>query len=240
MDNEKTEKKPGIFGKIGAFWKSGVKGKVICIASVLVILGIIGALTDDGEGGGKKFKVNAPVKSLCGFEIGATPSSVKHLFQNNSIEDGGWYIEGKLPKPFRHYYVANVQFTKDPITGAGSYLYREYLHLPYSWNSEHEEIRNWDEADRIEEGSTIAAMLEKKWGIKFAQDSNEHGNPRWVWKTEGSVDCAQQSITIDTVRGMDLDVTFESALYSIKDEVALREKQRRASKLSADSGGDQL
>jgi len=52
MDNETTQKKPGIFGKIGALWKSGVKGKVICIVGVLVILGIIGAFSDDEEGGG--------------------------------------------------------------------------------------------------------------------------------------------------------------------------------------------
>jgi formylglycine-generating enzyme required for sulfatase activity len=63
MDNEtqgqatppaagEPKKKTGIFGKIGAFWKSGVKGKVICIVGVLVILGIIGAFTDDEEGGG--------------------------------------------------------------------------------------------------------------------------------------------------------------------------------------------
>ena len=52
LDNEKTAKKPGIFGKIGALWKSGTKGKVICIAGVLVILGIIGAFSDDEEGGG--------------------------------------------------------------------------------------------------------------------------------------------------------------------------------------------
>ncbi len=52
MDNETTAKKPGIFGKIGALWKSGVKGKAICIVCVLVILGIIGAFTDDENGGG--------------------------------------------------------------------------------------------------------------------------------------------------------------------------------------------
>lgn len=45
-------KKPGIFGKIGALWKSGIKGKAICIVGVLVILGIIGSCGDDEESGG--------------------------------------------------------------------------------------------------------------------------------------------------------------------------------------------
>lgn len=63
MDNEtqgqatppaagEPKKKTGIFGKIAGLWKSGVKGKVICIVGVLMILGIIGAFTDDEEGGG--------------------------------------------------------------------------------------------------------------------------------------------------------------------------------------------
>lgn len=45
------KKKPGFFGKIGALWKSGIKGKVICIAGALVILGIIGSCGEEEEGG---------------------------------------------------------------------------------------------------------------------------------------------------------------------------------------------
>ncbi len=63
MDNEQKEKVAelaveakkkaiGIWVKIVRLWKSGTKGKVICIVGVLVILGIIGAFTDDEEGGG--------------------------------------------------------------------------------------------------------------------------------------------------------------------------------------------
>jgi hypothetical protein len=46
------KKKPGIFGKLAALWKSGVKGKAVCIVGALVILGIIGSCGDDEEGGG--------------------------------------------------------------------------------------------------------------------------------------------------------------------------------------------
>lgn len=49
---ETPKKKPGIFGKLAALWKSGVKGKAICIVGALVILGIIGSCGDDEEGGG--------------------------------------------------------------------------------------------------------------------------------------------------------------------------------------------
>ena len=46
------KKKLGIFGKLAALWKSGIKGKAICIVGALVILGIIGSCGDDEEDGG--------------------------------------------------------------------------------------------------------------------------------------------------------------------------------------------
>ncbi len=53
---EPPKKKPGIgaacIGKITTLWKSGVKGKAICIVGALVILGIIGSCGDDEDGGG--------------------------------------------------------------------------------------------------------------------------------------------------------------------------------------------
>ena len=56
LAGEAKKKTGGIWstctGKIAALWKSGTKGKVICIVGVLVILGIIGACGDDEESGG--------------------------------------------------------------------------------------------------------------------------------------------------------------------------------------------
>lgn len=77
MDNETKEKAAelagkakkkatGIWSKIVGLWKSGVKGKVICIVGVLMILGIIGALTDDGEGGGTSGSVKTKTITLPG------------------------------------------------------------------------------------------------------------------------------------------------------------------------------
>lgn len=66
MDNETKEKAAALAGeakkkaigiwttckdKVVALWKSGAKGKVTCIVGALVILGIIGAFTNDEEGG---------------------------------------------------------------------------------------------------------------------------------------------------------------------------------------------
>lgn len=61
---EPQKKKPGIFGKLAALWKSGVKGKAICIVGVLVILGIIGSCGDDedsGGGGGGAWKFSGEI-----------------------------------------------------------------------------------------------------------------------------------------------------------------------------------
>ncbi len=49
---ESQKKKPDIFGKLVVLWKSGIKGKAICIVGALVILGIMGACGNDGAGGG--------------------------------------------------------------------------------------------------------------------------------------------------------------------------------------------
>ncbi|MBQ9344322.1 MAG: formylglycine-generating enzyme family protein [Kiritimatiellae bacterium] len=52
LAGEAKKKTAGIWAKIAGLWKSGTKGKAICIVGVLVILGIIGAFVGDGEGGG--------------------------------------------------------------------------------------------------------------------------------------------------------------------------------------------
>ena len=65
MDNEKTEKKPGIFGKIGALWKSGTKGKVICLGSLAMVLLLLtqGACSKSSDGEHEDFNEDEPVST---------------------------------------------------------------------------------------------------------------------------------------------------------------------------------
>jgi formylglycine-generating enzyme required for sulfatase activity len=56
LAGEAKEKAVGIWskcaGKIGALWKSGTKGKVICIVGSLAVVGMIAVCVDDDEDGG--------------------------------------------------------------------------------------------------------------------------------------------------------------------------------------------
>lgn len=374
MDNEKTAKKPGIFGKIGALWKSGVKGKVICIVGVLVILGIIGAFTDDEEGGGggdwkytdeyffrvfagvkedegviykhfprditmlglsvpdsdfsnvkvlqatrkgnlveseaakrlvfvvtpgkryedgqtlgegyyirrgsfeyenalgaectvaryvevtdkgilakiqkqieeekaaaekakleaegQPFEVDAPIKSLCGFSIGATPSSVQSLFKGELKQFFGDEPGGELVTPFRHFDYANVGFKPDPRSG-GQHLY--WVELSVKDDSA---IEDWENEENFEEVKTIVAMLEKKFDIKFKNTKESLCELAFRWNNESTEDGIVQKMGVgyDCFRFW---LTFESDFISKKEEEALKKKQEPA-KLSADEGADLL
>lgn len=245
---EPKQKKSGIWatcaGKIAALWKSGTKGKAICIVSVLVVLGIIGAFTDDEEGGGssgsgsrgggKKFEVNAPVKSLCGFSIGATPDSVKHLLKKPDVDDlPSMYltrVEGELATKYRYFDWAVLSFTPNPMTGTGRYLTKVTLHV-----KNESEMRNWHEKDYDEERSNIEAQLEKKYGITFHEKLGQR-----CWYSEENDDIPLQYISIGRSYGDSPILTFESSLFSSNAIKAYQEKQRQSSKISADAGGDQL
>lgn len=254
MDNETKEKAAAIageakkkavgiwskcIGKIGALWKSGVTGKVICIAGALVVFGLIAVCIDgeenggSGGGGGKKFEVNAPVKSLCGFSIGATPDSVKHLFKPGWNREDNASIARDLAKPFRYFTRANATFQKNPVTGDGLYLTHVRLLSPLC-DAGGTAVYNWTKRDFSEECKTIVAMLEKKYGIKFQEEGNE-----WVWTTGEGDDLARQSIKLE-FHACFMELSFTSALYSARDEAALRKKQKQSSKLSAGAGADQL
>ena len=183
---------------------------------------------------GKPFEVDAPVKSLCGFVIGATPSSVdKSLFTNPS---GGENMSGKLAKPFRHFDFAELKFEPVPVLG-GQHLSRV-------------ELRIWDRPTLggpevyFEEVETIVAMFEKKFGIKFRKTEERRYNSLsgcslwYKWESEGGEDRVRQSIAV-YFSNTDIGVIFNSDLISDKERKALEEKQRPA-RLSADAGADQL
>ena len=65
MDSEKTEKKPGIFGKIGALWKSGTKGKMICLRSMAMVLLLLTQAACSKSSGGEPedFNEDEPVST---------------------------------------------------------------------------------------------------------------------------------------------------------------------------------
>ena len=176
---------------------------------------------------GKPIEVDAPVKSLCGFAIGATPSSVTGLFKQARMNADRTQIEGELATPFRYFGEAELSFREDHPSG-GKHLYRMVLkpvggHSPLKGAQEN-----------CEEVARIAEMLEKKFGIKF--------EPRragfYTWDSTGGDESIRQSITLNYLEGF-LYMEFESDLLSRNEKKALAE-QGKPAKLSADAGADQL
>lgn len=184
------------------------------------------------EAEGKPFEVDAPVKSLCGFSIGATPSSVKALFTNPSEDEKS--ISGNLVTPFRYFDFAELEFSPLPVSG-GKHLSRVVLRVrPQLETSE----------EFSEEIKTIVGMLEKKFGIKFVKTSESRYNSLsecslwYKWKSEGGDDSIKQSIDV-FFQGRNMGLWFNSDLLSANEGKALKEKQKPA-KLSSDAGSDQL
>lgn len=177
------------------------------------------------EAEGKPFEIDAPIKSLCGFAIGTTPSSVKALFSNPSEDEKG--ISGKLVTPFRYFDFAQLEFSSAPVFG-GKHLSSIRL---TAFGGLPQEIRE----GRFEEIKTIAAMMEKKFGIKF-MGSGGDSRTRYDWRTEIGDDNVYQRIILD---GNSFSLSFSSAFFSPNEEKAMKEKQKPA-KLSSDAGADQL
>lgn len=191
------------------------------------------------EAEGEPFEVDAPVKSLCGFSIGATPSSVnKALFENPSegtdMVSGEYTMYGKLATPFRHFDFAELKFEPLPVLG-GKHLSRVILR---AWDEPTLETRE----ECLEEIKSIAAMMEKKFGIKFKTQTDAlpgfgGGNiTSFEWKSAGGDENIWQSIWLSVDN---FALTFESELISQKEKASLEAKQKPA-KLSADAGADQL
>lgn len=186
------------------------------------------------EAEGRPLELDVPVKSLCGFAVGTTPSSVLSLFEKGNVS---WNserteIRGKLATPFRHFAEAVLSFRTDHPAG-GKHLCRIKL-TPVGGRSPLE-----GRAENYEEIKTIVAMLEKKFGIKFVFDLDSlwGRSVQATWETSGDENIYQR-LEIYYNDGF-LYLLFQSELMSQKEKTAL-EEQKKPAKLSADAGADQL
>lgn len=110
------------------------------------------------------YELDIPVKSLCGFNLGAPPSQVQNLLLNDdgtpvvdlyAIMDGN-SRQYQLAKPFRLFTRAEVEFMDN---GVGKHLRIVTLNVPLDENVSRESYK--------EEAKTLAELIEKKFGIKF-------------------------------------------------------------------------
>lgn len=107
------------------------------------------------------YELDIPVKSLCGFKLGAPPSQVQNLLLNDDgtpVEDlyETGMAEYQLAKPFRLFTRAEVGFMDQ---GAGKHLQSVTLYAPLDENVSRESY--------YEEAKTLSEVIEKKFGIKF-------------------------------------------------------------------------
>lgn len=189
----------------------------------------------DLEAEGKPFEVNATVKSLCGFAIGATPSSVISLFKKDNWKwsNDRLVMSGELASPFRHFDHVRLEFKPDFRFG-GKHLARVELSI----KDQYANRKNWETEEINEENKTIAMMLEKKFGIKFKADE-DFGEIEYKWETTCGNGCIAQTIRVGNQGNLWLD--FQSAFISANEESALKERQRpKPNMLSSDAGADQL
>ena len=101
--------------------------------------------------------VDFPVKSLCGFRLGASVKEFKNLVGGCKLESGnnGLTYKGKLAKPFRLFTNVSLSISK----WAGLWNVR--------FSSEEINGENYTYEDMEKEVAIVVAMLEKKFGIKL-------------------------------------------------------------------------
>ena len=185
------------------------------------------------ESEGKPFKVDAPVTSLCGFAIGATPNSVKSLFKET--EEGPKTMGGTLVTPFRHFEKAYLEFRPDPRSG-GKHLASVSLRV-----GDYSSLQHWKEDEIRQEVAALVAMLEKKFGIKFQDPDPFKRGEKFEWKSEAGNDSVKQVMEVGW-RGiyMGFYVDFQSEFITPNEKEALRAGKTNASRYSADAGADLL
>lgn len=178
------------------------------------------------------YELDIPVKSLCGFKLGAPPSQVAPLLQNDDGTPVEVYdlVKGRhnfrLAKPFRLFTHVEVSFAE----GAGKHLATVGLMAEMDEDVEHESY--------AAEAKTLSESLGKKFGLKFE-----------FWDDVYSWEGTNQSIRIDYsgyaqgwngCDGQVMVLNFE-ANHAIQQ---MDENARRASKKSfqfdADAGADEL
>ena len=191
------------------------------------------------EAEGKPVKVNATVKSLCGFAIGATPSSVTNLFKKDCWSWNGnrTAMEGELASPFRHFNRAELVFSTRHPSG-GKHLVGVELSAGEGENSP---LASWEADEYSEEIKSIVVMLQKKFGIKFRKTIEDGSEFECEWEAKGGDDCVWQKICIRRNNWPLLQLKFESDLLSAKEAKALKEAQTpKPAKFSANAGANQL
>lgn len=174
------------------------------------------------------YELDIPIKSLCGFKLGAPPSQVQDLLQHDDgtpvqnlyrVHNGDSF---RLAKPFRLFTNVKVEFAD---RGFGKHLVAVKL-----WGKIARE-KTTEESWRAEM-KAIAEMIGKKFGIRFSQDYDGD----YSWRDENGKEFIN---IVFGYNGM-LSMEFGSHVEVERFDRQAKEAQKTSINLDADAGADDL
>ena len=118
---------------------------------------------------GEAIDVDVPIKSLCGFTFGSTPSQNWNMFKENEgrlfkhkqSENFSYKDSGTLVKPFRKFTKGEIEFSF--VSGMQEYL--ESIEL----RSDDIDLEKVSKESVMEEIINVKNLMEKKFNIKMAR-----------------------------------------------------------------------
>jgi len=187
----------------------------------------------------KPIDVDVPVKSICGFVLGSTPSQSWELFKENvgrpftHTKATGFHYEmkGRLVKPFRMFAIGNAEYTFGE--GVPERLYK------IGFESEEIDFNKVSRDSCVKELQEVKKLLENKFNIQLVESRNESDYLAYEWKC-GSGDnyFGDERIDLELQKGW-----FFLKIWCKKVEsICEKEKQgnKKEIKFAEGSGSDQL
>jgi len=187
---------------------------------------------------GDDAKVSAPVKSLCGFELGTVPYKGWKLLKghDNAIysenRTGGFHrtISGELAKPFRMFTDVKLEYTD--YEGVPEHLYIISL-------SAHIDFSKVDKDSCVKELSSVCDMIEKKFGIKMSRTNGGRMLFDADWHIQGSDGFDDENLRVFLQNNGILNMTLWCQALD-KQDLAAKEANKKKIEFSGNEGSDRL
>ena len=181
--------------------------------------------------------VDVPIKSLCGFTFGSTPSQNWNMFKENEgrffkhkqSENFSYEDSGTLVKPFRWFTKGKINFSF--VSGMQEYLESVTL------ESEDFDFNKVTVNSVLEEVKKVKGVIEKKFGIELTADSYGKSDRSFSWHHgNSSTDVESLSLSFSSDR---LYLNVHCWLVA-KRAKAIKSANKKSIALSDDEGADQL
>ncbi len=144
---------------------------------------------------GPAIEVDVPIRSLCGFTFGSTPSQNWNMFKENEgrlfthrqSKNFSYKDSGTLVKPFRWFTKGEIEYSFE--SGAQECLQSVTL------TSEDFDFDKVTVGSVIEEVGKVKNVIEKKFGIELIPGSGGDPGRRFSWHCGNNM-CDEESLTL--------------------------------------------